>query len=197
MKSGPLSGGSNPPAVDRLSQVFDLPIGSWTAASGIAEMVKKRLPRRAVVVAVGPEILPMAVRWARRLEMTVAVVRRVASESASSAFAVAGGVEGKSCLILLEGQGSAEGLPDILETLRAAGARPDFRLLAPPAAGILLHRAVGGGRRFSDSGPVSATTARRGPSPRDQTPAVSPGTERRSRTDGTAPVIAAGSNFPL
>jgi hypothetical protein len=178
-------------------QVFDLPIGSWIASSRVAEVIKKRLPRRAVVVAAAPEILPMAVRWARRLEMTVAVVRRVTSESAPSTFAVAGAVEGKSCLILLEGGGSIEGLPAILEALRAAGARPDFRLLAPQVSGILRHRAVGGARRFSDSGPVSATTARRGRSPDDQTPAVSAGRELRSQTAGAAPLIAAESSFPL
>jgi ribose-phosphate pyrophosphokinase len=119
---------------------FRVPVDNLTAVSTLCGAVRDRLPSSTVVVTPDPGRLRMAIEYAERLGLPVAVLHTGSPTSPEAdAVRVVGDVRGHPCLIVDDIIATGTTLARSIEALQKAGARPGFIIAA--THGLLLSGA--------------------------------------------------------
>ncbi|MER3428371.1 MAG: phosphoribosylpyrophosphate synthetase [Pyrinomonas sp.] len=128
---------------------FRIPVDSLTAVPTLARALRDRLPDDAVVVSPDAGRVPAATMYAHRLRTSVVVLHKQrASGTETRITHVVGEVRDRACVIVDDMISTGGTMAESIEALLAAGARPEFTLVAthglflPGARAKLDHASV-------------------------------------------------------
>lgn len=120
---------------------FHIPVDSLTAVPRLCGAVGGRLPADAVVVSPDAGRVPLATRYAERLDLSLAVLhKRRTSGTETAVTHLVGDVEGRTCL-LVDDMISTGGT--LVESVRALGAAGAESFVVAATHGLLLGGAMG------------------------------------------------------
>ncbi|MDZ4288261.1 MAG: ribose-phosphate diphosphokinase, partial [Prosthecobacter sp.] len=106
----------------------------------LCEELKGRLPPETVVVSPDEGRLGMAIQYAQRLSLPVAVIHKQrVSGIETRTIKIAGDVQDRPCLIVDDMISTGETIAQAIAALLKAGAKPDFRVAA--THGVLVEGA--------------------------------------------------------
>lgn len=110
---------------------FQAPVDSLTAVPTMCRTIGPGMPKNLAVVAPDAGRVKMATEYAHRLEAPVVVLhkQRVSGDETAVTHLI-GGVEDKACLIIDDIIATGGTIKQAAETLRKAGAHPDFIVAA-------------------------------------------------------------------
>lgn len=116
---------------------FRVPVDSLTAVPALADALRERLPREAVVVSPDAGRVRMATEFAHRLKTSVVVLhKRRESGTETRVTHLVGDVRGRACLIIDDMISTGGTMAESIEALLDAGARPEITVAA--THGLLL-----------------------------------------------------------
>ncbi|MBE9166572.1 ribose-phosphate diphosphokinase [Pleurocapsales cyanobacterium LEGE 06147] len=119
---------------------FQIPVDSLTATPILYEALNAQLLQETVVVSPDTGRIPMALEFAGRLGIKVAVLHKQRSSGTQTDIThVIGEVEGKACLIVDDMISTGGTIVNSIETLLKAGAKPEITVAA--THGLLVQNA--------------------------------------------------------
>jgi ribose-phosphate pyrophosphokinase len=129
---------------------FQIPVDSLTAVPVLCDAIRPRLPPGTIVVSPDSGRLPMATRYAERLNASVVLLHKVRESGTKTHIThLVGEVRDRPCLIVDDMIATGGTLAESIAALRQAGARPG--VLVAATHGLML----GGARQKLDAESVA------------------------------------------